>query len=57
VTALLAGTHAGPVLPATRVPAFATPVAAGPDAVRARLPAAVCQALGPAHAPTWTRQQ
>jgi hypothetical protein len=57
VTALLAGMHAGLVLLATRVPAFTTPVAAGPDAVPAHLPAAVYQALGPAHAPTWTRQQ
>ena len=50
MTALLAGMHAGPVLLAARVPAFTTPVAAGPDAVRAHLPAAVYQALGPAYA-------
>ena len=57
VTALLAGMYAGLVLLATRVLAFTTPVAADPDAVRAHLLAAVYQALEPARASAWIRQQ
>jgi len=49
--------YAGLVLLATRVLAFTTPVAADPDAVRAHLLAAVYQALEPAHASAWIRQQ